>query len=94
MTLGTEYQDTRDAYEQYARNHPTKAARMLAVMEATPEFELARCKPRIGGKFDGLRLGLDGATRCRRCGRRLESEESKARKLGDDCWAKLKKAVA
>lgn len=81
------------AYEEYAKRHPTKAARQLVRAEAAPDFDRFVASPRGGAMIDGLRAGLDGAVRCRRCGRALDDPLSVARNLGADCWAKLKQAA-
>lgn len=77
-----------EAYEDHARRHPTKAARQLVRIEANPDFDHFYATPRGGAMVDGLRAGLDGAVRCRRCGRRLLTDESKARRIGPECLRK------
>lgn len=37
-------------------------------------------------ELDGLTVALDGAARCRRCGKKLDKPRCKRRHYGDDCW--------
>lgn len=83
-----------DAYRSFATKHPVKAARQLVRIEARPEFDEFIASDRGGATVEGLRAGLDGAVRCRICGRELRGPLAVKRRVGADCWARLKKAAA
>lgn len=75
----------RQAYEAHARRHPVKAARLLVHLEAKAQLT----DERTAGMIEGLRAGLDGSERCRRCGKALQRDDSRALGLGADCAVKV-----
>lgn len=77
-------------WDRVVRQRPLKAAARLVHLEAKDEAGRKEWKPTI----EGLRAALDRAVRCRVCGRRLTDQESVARHIGPDCFAKMKGAAA
>lgn len=67
--------------------NPGKEAERLAYCEtqlANPALDPAR-RQALTTIAEGQRRKLDGAQRCRRCGRQLEKKSSIERKIGDEC---------
>ncbi len=71
--------------EAYVRQAPAKAARVAAERDGDANPELAAAALAIFA-------ALDGAVRCRRCGRRLRDKTSVARRIGPECVEKERAA--